>query len=188
MWPLSLFFKFFSNPCPVIYFYWFKRKRERNINVIDRHWLVASHSTGIRDWTHNMGRGSVPWLRIKSTTFWCMGQSSTQLSHTSQVLYFIFKFSKLYFQLTVCICLVVQWVNVWMYLILLLVLPKHFVCEFHFYLFCLCSTWQINYRLLRPGAWNSCIEWCVPQPSLFSLPSGTLQGMPDCLFRPNPIG
>ena len=50
-----------------------ERERERNINVWEKHWLVASH-------TPNWGTGPeprhVPWLGIKLVTFWFTDQHS----------------------------------------------------------------------------------------------------------------
>ena len=59
-----------------------RRERERNIDVREKHGLVASQKCP--DWGSNLHPTYVPWLRIKPQTFWCMGWRSNHLSHLAR--------------------------------------------------------------------------------------------------------
>ena len=66
------------------YFYWLERarKRERAIDVRQKHLPVASHTCP--DWLSNPQHGFVPWPGIEPTTFWWMEQHSSQLNHPAR--------------------------------------------------------------------------------------------------------
>ena len=59
-----------------------RRKRERNIDVRQKHWLVVSWTCPNQRPKPQLRFG--PWLGIKPMTFWLTGRYSHQLSHTSQ--------------------------------------------------------------------------------------------------------
>ena len=66
--------------------YWFQRERkgerEGNINVREKHWLVASRM--YPDGGLNLQPRYVPWPGIELVTFWYTGWWSNQLSHPAR--------------------------------------------------------------------------------------------------------
>ena len=59
-----------------------EREREKNIDVKERHWSIASHTHD--DQGLNSQLRHVPWLGIEPLTFWFMRWYHKQLSHTIQ--------------------------------------------------------------------------------------------------------
>ena len=57
-----------------------KREKERDINVEEKHLLVASHM--YTPWLGTEPTKHVPWSRTKPATFQFIGQHSNQLSHS----------------------------------------------------------------------------------------------------------
>ena len=66
-----------------------KGKRERDLDVREKHRLVASHMHSNQE--SNPQLRYVPWLEIEPPTFWCTGQCSYQLSCASQGLILNFR-------------------------------------------------------------------------------------------------
>ena len=56
-----------------------KKGRERNIDVKEKQWLLASCTCP--SWGLNRQPRYMPWLGIQPTIFWYMGQLSSQLTH-----------------------------------------------------------------------------------------------------------
>lgn len=54
-----------------------RQEREREVHT---HWLAASSMLCLK-WEQNPQPGYVPWLGIKSRTFWCRGWHYKQLGH-----------------------------------------------------------------------------------------------------------
>ena len=81
---LSLVYLFFFNPHLRIHLLVLERgrERERNIDVKEKHQLIASHMCP--DWGLNLQPRYVPWPRNKPMTFWYMKRCSSQLSHPAR--------------------------------------------------------------------------------------------------------
>ena len=84
--------------CFLKYAYCFLRARERRRGeererekerVRERERLIGCIHM-CPDWGSNPQPRYMPWLGIKSTTFWCIGWCSNQLSHTNQAFQSVF--------------------------------------------------------------------------------------------------
>ena len=59
-----------------------ERERERNVDMREKHWLVASRLCP--KWASNQQTRYVPWLGVQPSASWCMGWHSKQLSHLAR--------------------------------------------------------------------------------------------------------
>ena len=76
-----------SSPCYFFFFkgfylFIFRQRGGEGEREEEKHWWVASHTCPDRGW--NLQPRYVPWPGITPTTFWCMGQHSSQQSHTDK--------------------------------------------------------------------------------------------------------
>ena len=105
-----------------------ERGRERNIDVKEKHRLVAfpmhvDQDHSCLEWGLNLQPRYVPWLGIKPHNLLVMEQCSNQLSHTSQGPSFLILFIEEFSILTMR--------SVFIYIFVLLLFFEHLICKIH---------------------------------------------------------